>query len=64
MVDEISNLGFVGKKSQVEKLFKGYKNGEFCLMVPDMVTLREEGILLGEVDMLEEMNLHEAMIEQ
>lgn len=47
----------------MEKLFKGYKNGEFCLMVPDMVTLREEGILLGEVDMLEEMNLHEAMIE-
>ena len=32
-------------------------------MVPDMVTLREEGILLGEVDMLEEMNHHEAMIE-
>lgn len=64
MVDEISNLGFVGKKNQVEKMFKGYKNGEFCLMVPDMVTLREEGILLGEVDMLEEMNLYGGMVEQ
>lgn len=64
MIEEISNLGFVGKKNQVEKMFKGYKNGEFCLMVPDMVTLREEGILLGQVDMLEEMNLYGGMIEQ
>ena len=64
MVDEISSLGFVGKKFQIEKMFKGYKNGEFCLMVPDMVTLREEGSFLEEVDMLEEINLHEAMVEQ
>lgn len=41
MVEEISSLGFVGKKCEIEKMFKGYQNGEFCLIVPDMVTLRE-----------------------
>lgn len=63
MIDEISSLGFVGKKFQVQKMFKGYKNGEFCLMVPDMVTLRAESSFLEEVDMLEQMNLSEGMVE-